>query len=355
MKVVIYTHYLKGGGAEKRAATYANYLFNSGVDVHVVTMHPVEQEYELNSNIARHFVAQSKDEYFKLSPGKRMKGLRSLLADVRPDIVVSFLTTYGLYACLAKRHCEELKDTKLIYAVSLYQRKYSLKSRFIDFLCCLLSDRISLQCHEQLKCNRLFKKKCIVNYNPIHDRWDYYKREYSSLSIVSVGRLTKQKHFDLTIKAVHDAHITNPKISLDIYGSGPLKVKLQKLIKKLDAESYIKINEFSFNLPEVLKEHNVMISSSRYEGFPNGLAEGMLSGLVCLSTPCPTGPKEMIENCKNGMLFNGRRELVECIIKLGSNPELCEAISVNSRNTVLEKFEASVVLPKFLNDISNTI
>lgn len=354
MRVVIYTHYLKGGGAEKRAATYANYLFENGVDVHVVAMHATENEYDINPNIKRSFVANNKSEYDNLSVRKRLKKLREIFINIKPTIIVSFLTTYGLYSVLAKRHSKELKNTKLIYCVTLYQRKYSLMHRIIDFLCCLHSDKISLQCFEQLKCNRLFKRKCIVNYNPIDDRWNDNKRDYSNLSIISVGRLTKQKRFDLAIKGVHEAHKINPNISLDIYGSGPLKNKLQNLINRLGAREYIKLNDFSFELPKELERHNVMISSSRFEGFPNGLAEGMLAGLVCLSTPCPTGPREIIDNNVNGVLFRDKKELVSSLIRLSRDKDLCKKIALKARKSILTRFEASVVLPKFLNDISET-
>ncbi len=352
MKIVIYTHYLKGGGAEKRATTYANYLFDSGIDVHVVTIYPTESEYTINNKIKRSFIASNKTEYDKLSIAKKTKRLREILTNIKPDVVVSFLTTYGLYTVFARRHCKELKNTKLVYCVTVYQRKYSLKHRIVDFLCCLHSDRISLQCYEQIKCNRLFKRKCIVNFNPVADKWDVYKRNYSSLSIISVGRLTKQKRFDITIKAVCRAHAINSNISLDIFGDGPLKNKLNKLIKKYKAEKYIKLIGFSFELPKELEKHNMMISSSGFEGFPNGLAEGMLAGLVCLSTPCPTGPKEIIENNVNGILFKNKKELTSSIIRLINNPLLCENLGIEARKSCLKRFEASVVLPKFLKDLS---
>lgn len=354
MEIVIYTHYFKGGGAEKRASVYANYLFSHGVDVTLVSMHKTESEYYIQPGIKRCFVAESEEEYKKISKVGRLKRLKKILLDLKPTIVISFLTTYALYASIATKFCKQLKGVKLIYMVTLYQRKYGLKSKIVDWLSCLFADKISLQCKEQLKCNKLFKKKCLINYNPIEDSWhDDIERDYSRLSIISVGRLTDQKNFQLTIKGVALAHQVKNSISLDIFGDGPYKTKLQKLIKKLKAENFVKIHPFSFDLPKQFESHNVLISSSKYEGFPNGLVEGMMSGLVCLSTPCPTGPSEIIKQKVNGLMFKNRRELSENLLFLLSDSQLCKQISKQSRASVRARFLPDVVLPKLLSDLKN--
>ena len=215
MKVAIYTQYLESGGAEKRASVYANYLFKQGVDVSLVTMHKTEKEYFVEKGIPRFFVADSLDDYLKLSKKQRLAGLKKHLLDIKPDVVISFLPTFSFYATLAVKFDKGLKrTTKLVHSVTLCQRKYSFLERCVDFLCCLYADKISLQCLEQLKCNRLFKKKCMVSFNPIHDSWDdRIIREYENLSIISVGRMTKQKNFEMAINAVAKAHDVNKNIS----------------------------------------------------------------------------------------------------------------------------------------------
>lgn len=358
MKVVIYTHYLKNGGAEKRASIFANYLFKNKVDVEVVLMHQVEQEYPLNQNICKHYIANSKQEYKALSKKERLNKLTSILEEIKPTIIISFLSTYGLYAVLAKRKSKQLKNTKLIYAVSLYQRKYDLRHRIIDFLACLHSSYIFLQCNEQYKCNKLFKKKCYVIYNPIEDKWNEVslERTYEDLAIISIGRLDKQKNYPLTIKVVKEFHKQNPKVSLDIYGEGKLKEKLNKLISRLNASEYIKIHPFSFEIEKEYLKHNIYISSSRYEGFPNSLVEAMMSSLVSLSFPCPTGPKEIIESNVNGLLFKTKKELISILNQLSQNKNMCISLAKEARLSTLNNFETNKSLSnlvKILNEIDN--
>ena len=207
-----------------------------------------------------------------------------------------------------------------------------------------------------MKCNRLFKKKCLVSFNPIADLWnDNVKRDYQDLSLIAVGRMTKQKNFEMAIKAVSKAHVSIKNISLDIYGDGPSKDKLVELVNKLNAQEYIRILPFSYNLKEEFEKHNVFISTSRFEGFPNALAEAMMSGLVSLSTPCPTGPKEIIDHEKNGFLFKKEEELSSYLIKLSNDQELCQKISIEARKKAKECFEDNVVLEKYLEEIKKIV
>ncbi len=353
MRVVIYTQYFYGGGAEKRASVYANYLYTHGVDVHAITMYKTEEEYEIEEGLPRYFISDSLEDYLKLSKKRRLNGLKKHLLDIKPDIVISFLPVFSFYAALAIKFDKRLKHIKLVHSIALYQRKYSFKERIVDFLCCLYADRISLQCKEQLKCNRLFKKKCFVSFNPIKDNWpDEINRTYDKLSLISVGRLTKQKNFELAIKAINKIHATNENISLDIYGDGELKDKLDRLINELNASEYIKIHPFSNNLKKEFLNYNVFLSTSRYEGFPNSLVEAMMSGLICLSTPCPTGPKEIMDNGINGFLFKNADELTIILDNLKSDKTLCNKISIEGRKKAKDCFEDKVVLPAYLEEIS---
>ena len=356
MRVVVYTQYFKSGGAEKRASVYANYLFTHGVDVHAVTMYKTETEYPIKEGLPRYYVSDSLDNYLKLKKKERLNKLKEHLLNINPDIVISFLPTFSFYAMLAIKYDKRLKHIKLVHSVALYQRKYSLKERFVDFMCCKKADRIVLQCEEQRKCNKLFKKKCLVSYNPIKDQWsDNIKRDYDKLSVISVGRLTKQKNFKLAIEGVYKAHVLDENITLDVYGEGPLKDKLENYITKLKANDYIKIHPFSYDLVNEYQKHNVFILSSKFEGFPNALAEAMMSGLVCLSTPCPTGPKEIIEHKKNGMLFKNSKELSQYLLELINNQDLCLKLSEEARKSAKERFEDQVVLPGYLEEISKIV
>ena len=355
MKIVVYTHVLQHGGAEKRATVYANYLYEYGYDVELVTMHGEDNEYFVQEGLPRHNVAKDYREYSKLNVFKRLNGLRKIFEDIKPDIIISFLPTFGFYAGLAVKTSKILRNkTKIVYSITLFQKKYSFTVKAVDFFAMSMSNAIALQCKEQEEINKKFKKKCLVCYNPIEDKWGReIQREYEKLSIIAVGRLTDQKNFNETIKAVAETHSINPNVSLDIFGSGEKKEELLKLIDSLDASSYIHLNDFSLKLNEEYEKHNVYISTSKYEGFPNSLAEAMMSGLVSISTPCPTGPREIIEDGVNGFLCKNSNEITKTLLKLLDDKKLCQLISKTSRESILNRFEKNKIMDENIKNIIN--
>ena len=352
MKIIIFTHYLKSGGAEKRASIYANYLFNSGHQVTIVTNFPIENEYFVDKKITRIYLFDSLKEYKQKSIKHKIQLVRSIYEKIDPDFVISFLPTYSLYSALAVKFSKKLKSTKTIYSVSLYQRKYGLILRLVDFFACLFSSTVVLQCNEQRKCNRLFKKKCVISYNPVVDIFkENYNRNYENIKLLSVGRLVSQKSFKSLIKYVIFANKFFNNISLDIYGKGPLRDKLNNFIKKNKADGFIKIYDFTLDIIDVYKNHNFYVLMSKYEGFPNSLVEAMCCGLVCLSKPCPTGPKEIIRSGKNGYIFKTKKQFLSILKELNSNHLKCKKISNNARSDVLSQYEQNVVLKDYLNNI----
>lgn len=348
MKIMIFTQSITGGGAEKRASVYTNYMYKKGFDVTLVTMWPKDKEYYLEKGVKRSNVTDSQEKYIKLSKKERLKRLKKVIIDLKPDKIISFLPIFTAYVILATKFSRRTKNIEVIHSVALYQRKYKFFSRLIDIFCCVFSDKISLQCKEQLKCNKLFKKKCIISYNPIKDNWGNQSLQFDSLKAMCVGRLTKQKNFKLAILSAVEAHNANVDISLDIFGSGPQEKTLKKIINKNNANDYIHINGFSPNLINEYSKHNIFILSSKYEGFPNVLGEAMMAGLVCLSSKCPSGPKEMIANNHNGYLINNRQELSKKLCFLAENKALCNNIGQEARKTALELFSDTVVLPKLI-------
>ena len=104
-----------------------------------------------------------------------------------------------------------------------------------------------------------------------------------------VGRMegrkltTMQKGFDLVVGAVHLLKQNKKKSSLCIYGNGPLRGKLEELIRTRDLEDCIHICPTE-PISDILRRHSTLVFPSRHEGLSNVVVESLLSGChVCLS------------------------------------------------------------------------
>jgi len=120
--------------------------------------------------------------------------------------------------------------------------------------------------------------------------------------LIAAGRLNHQKGFDLLLAAFATASASHPDWTLDIFGEGPLRPKLEELVVSLGLVGRARVNHSTERLGERMRDASVHVLSSRFEGFPLILLEAMAAGLCVVSFDCPTGPGEIITDESNGLL-----------------------------------------------------
>ncbi|MEA5527544.1 glycosyltransferase [Nodularia spumigena] len=119
--------------------------------------------------------------------------------------------------------------------------------------------------------------------------------------ILGVGRLTAQKDFTTLIRAF--AHLNQRHSArLMILGEGEDRAKLESLVKTLDLEQQVSLPGFVDNPFPYMKQASVFVLSSCFEGMPNALLQAMACGTPVVSTDCPSGPREILEDGKWGQL-----------------------------------------------------
>lgn len=126
--------------------------------------------------------------------------------------------------------------------------------------------------------------------------------DYSAKRVIAVGRLDGQKGFDLLIEAWKLEHERFPDWSLDIYGEGDLREPLQRQIDDLGLSGSIVLRGRTRNISQEYARHSIMVLSSRFEGFGLVLCEASACGIPQVSFNCESGPSEIIEDHKSGIL-----------------------------------------------------
>jgi glycosyltransferase involved in cell wall biosynthesis len=119
--------------------------------------------------------------------------------------------------------------------------------------------------------------------------------------LVAAGSLVPWKGFSDLILAMK-LLLNTKKAKLIILGEGQLRAELQALIKELDLGHAVKLPGYVDNPLKYFSRADIFILSSHVEGMPNVLVEAMMCGCTPVSTNCPTGPRELLQNGKYGYL-----------------------------------------------------
>ena len=141
--------------------------------------------------------------------------------------------------------------------------------------------------------------------------------------LVAAGRLTPQKGYDMLVDAFTKVHARHPGWSLDIYGAGECKPDLEKQIAAYGLSGAVVLRGLTKDLPEHLSTAGMFVLSSRFEGLPMVLLEAMTLGVPAVAFDCPTGPAEIIDDGRTGLLVppGDVGALADAICELIEDPE----------------------------------
>ena len=160
----------------------------------------------------------------------------------------------------------------------------------------------------------------------------------------AVGRLEPQKNFPMLIKAFSEFHKEEKDYKLVIYGEGRERINIENLIKELHLENFVSLPGRNKDVLNCINDCAAFILSSDYEGMPNALIEAMCMGMPVISTDCPSGgPKEIIENEKNGLLIpvNDAQRMVQAMFNIIEDDRSC-LLGQNAYKTGKHLMDASI-------------
>lgn len=323
-KILIVIDSLRGGGAEKvlydilKNIDLKKYridiflIFNYGIYKHKIEKLGVSIEGLFNERedfTNSIFYRKLKSLLIKISRWVYCKYpfLIKKLKTKEYDIEISFLEGYSSVLVANRKN-----DSKKIGWVHIDLEKHKMINRNleresynkIDKIICVSSD--SKKSVENLYPK--FKNKIEVIYNPVPKEEilksclkesNIYSTE--KINLLTVGRLNKQKGYDILLEAHKQLLEEGLDYNLYILGEGEEKKKLEQYIKENTIEKNTFLLGFKENPYPYIKEADIFISSSRYEGYSLVVAEALCLEKPVIATKC-VGPVELLDNGKYGLL-----------------------------------------------------
>lgn len=313
MHIATFMQDLAGGGAERVAVL----LMNGLADRHRVSLILARREGpyidDLDPRITVHDLGGRKT-LSSILP------LRKWLNVERPDVILSHLTHVNVAVGLANQlgpraphvavehnqmglNFKRLKQSSVRIAYRLARIIYPRAARIVP-----VSDGVG-------ESVRAFTGLSGRNFQTIHNpvvtpslleqasappshRW---LANHDMPVLIGCGRLVEQKDFETLIRAFGIVRKAR-RARLVIMGDGDQRGQLEALVMREGLSADIDLPGFLRNPFSEMAAADMFVLSSRWEGLPTVLIEALATGANIVSTDCPSGPDEVLENGRYGRL-----------------------------------------------------
>lgn len=252
-------------------------------------------------------------------------------------------------------------------------KKLSLQIiRNIEVRVILNADHLILPSHATLKSlvddypMLSVNKMSVVNNGiyPLHGKKGFLRKELSLSNddtiVVSIGNLISEKGFDVLIKAIKLISKKSNKVSAVIVGNGPLMANLQDLIHSLGISKRVFLLGYRKDVPNILADADIFVSSSRFSAFDLSILEAMSMGLPIIATNVGGNP-EAVKDAAILIAPEDYTAISKSILKISSDKELGRSLSLKAKKLYLDKYTIEsmtsnyIKIYKMMNDNSLTI
>ncbi len=314
LKILFFIDSLSNGGAEKVLRTLVNNMDQRKFSVTVQTLEKVDPQEYLIPGIRYKAVNRCKTVWGKklfhlwIRICAELKWLYPLYIKDDYDIEVAYLecgptkilagSTNEKARKLAWVHCDLTKKEGIAAQTEKLKKYYSTYDKVI---CVSESVKDSFI--------QLFgdKPEAVVLYN-VNDEEDIQKKAQAFAVLkedmpvmVAVGRLAEEKGFDRLINACSMLKQDGYRFQLQILGEGPDRRSLEKMIRLNNLEDRVQLMGFQTNPYPYMQAADLIVCSSRYEGFSTVVTEALILGKPVVTTPC-SGMDELLGDNEFGLI-----------------------------------------------------
>ena len=253
---------------------------------------------------------------------RAVRALRAVLREERPDVAVSLLHTWGFLLdvarlglvlrmpIIANEHIHV--DSSLAYlsgqrpvlsraAPLLHRLAYARATRVVGVSERQMDDlrrrfHVPAEKTAAIPVGVDVARLRVLAAEPLDDPWC----EERPL-LVAIGRLIPQKAFDDLLRAFSRV-AERSDARLVVLGEGELRGELEALVRRLGLEERVRLPGLQANPYRFLGRARAFVLSSRWEALPQVVIEALALGVPVVSTDCPSGPAELLDGGRYGVL-----------------------------------------------------
>lgn len=373
MRIIYCIHgTFNSGGMEKVVLGKANYLAEKGYEVFIVTTeqkgresffdidrriecHDLDINYENENNSS--FIKKLTSFKYKQKLHKRR--LEEYIRMKKPDIVVSTFGNEVNFLYNIKDGSKKILEIHFSRFFRLQLKRkgiWELVDRYrskVDRKKVEKYDRFVVLTHEDKRYWDGVKNiEVIPNFIAIHDK----NADMNSKKAIAVGRFSYQKGYERMIMAWKRVNEVHPEWILNIFGNGEEKEKIRTLVDNLGLNEKVTLNDATNDIGKEYVTSSLFILSSRYEGLPMVLLEAMSYGLAIVSYDCKCGPKDIIDNNRNGVLVEegNVNKLADAIIEVINNDTKRKMLAKNAKEDS-KIYSTECIMKQWMNMFDNII
>jgi GalNAc-alpha-(1->4)-GalNAc-alpha-(1->3)-diNAcBac-PP-undecaprenol alpha-1,4-N-acetyl-D-galactosaminyltransferase len=309
MKITLVIYAMGLGGAQRVMSILANYWATHGWEVTLITLagssRPSFYYLEPPVKLIQLGIIGDSPNLLTLlwTSWHRIQVLRAAIVASKPDAIVSFLNTINVITLIAIWNL----NIPAIVSEHIYPGFTDVNKiwQVLMKLTYRYADAVTLLTHSALQFYPAAKGyRSIVMPNPVvtPDLAIETAKLLPRPTLIAIGRLHSQKGFDLLILAFDKLQHKYPDWQLTILGEGPIRPELETLRSSLQLTHKVHLPGQVQNVNAYLRQADIFVLSSRFEGFPMSLCEAMACGLPVLATDCLSGPREIITDGVDGIL-----------------------------------------------------
>jgi len=342
---------LTNGGAERVVSILSGKMAEQGMSVEILTYYDMPVFYPVHPDVK---ITCVEKETGTKSKGKNFLWVRKYFKE-HADVLISFLAPFNIFALA----CSLGAGTPIIVSDRNDPTKIPsniLVRKVRDFLYRFAAGIVVQTRKNQSYFSKQVQKKSVVIYNPINlgEKAGSALLTEKHKKIVSVGRLMQQKNQKMLFAAFKNVLAKYPDYQLVIYGEGPMREALEAYAEELGIEKNISLPGSVADVHDRIKDAEIFVLSSDYEGMPNALIEAMCLGLPVISTKV-SGATDLIKDHENGLLteLNDQKELEDAMLELIENPILAEKYAKNAVE-LNDSLELSKIMNQWIHFVKKT-